>query len=60
MAARFANLDYEGGNLFDDVPNGHWAYSYINAAANAGWVEGYPDGSFRPMSRSAVPRSCGW
>lgn len=28
MAARFANLDYEGGNLFDDVPNGHWAYSY--------------------------------
>ena len=20
MAARFANLDYEGGNLFDDVP----------------------------------------
>ena len=29
MAARFANLDYEGGNIFDDVPNGHWAYSYI-------------------------------
>ena len=48
MAARFADLDYTGGNIFDDVPNGHWAYSYINAAANAGWVEGYPDGSFRP------------
>ena len=48
IAARFADLDYEGGNIFDDVPNGHWAYSYINAAANAGWVEGYPDGSFRP------------
>lgn len=30
MAARFANLDYEGGNLFDDVPNGHWAYSSIS------------------------------
>lgn len=59
MAARFANLDYEGGNLFDDVPNGHWAYSYINAAANAGWVEGYPDGSFRPdepISRAEVVR----
>lgn len=59
MAARFANLDYEGGNIFDDVPNGHWAYSYINAAANAGWVEGYPDGSFRPdepISRAEVVR----
>ena len=59
MAARFANLDYEGGNIFEDVPAGHWAYSYINAAANAGWVEGYPDGSFRPdepISRAEVVR----
>ena len=59
IAARFADLDYEGGNIFDDVPNGHWAYSYINAAANAGWVEGYPDGSFRPdepISRAEVVR----
>ena len=59
MAARFADLDYKGGNIFDDVPNGHWAYSYINAAANAGWVKGYPDGSFRPdepISRAEVVR----
>lgn len=59
MSARFADLDYQGGNIFDDVPNGHWAYSYINAAANAGWVEGYPDGSFRPdepISRAEVVR----
>ena len=59
MAARFAGLDYKGGNIFDDVPNGHWAYSYINAAANAGWIEGYPDGSFRPdepISRAEVVR----
>ena len=59
MAARFADLDYTGGNIFDDVPNDHWEYSYINAAANAGWVEGYPDGSFRPdepISRAEVVR----
>ena len=59
MAAKFANLDYEGGNIFEDVPAGHWAYSYINAAANVGWVEGYPDGSFRPdepISRAEVVR----
>ncbi len=57
MATKFANLDYEGGNIFEDVPAGHWAYSYINAAANAGWVKGYPDGSFRPdepISRAEV------
>ena len=40
MAARFAGLDYKGGNIFEDVPAGHWAYSYINAAAGAGWAEG--------------------
>lgn len=34
-------------------------YYYINAAANAGWVKGYPDGSFRPdepISRAEVVR----
>lgn len=59
MAARFAGLDYESGHVFDDVPLGHWAYSYINAAANAGWIQGYPDGSFRPdepISRAEVVR----
>lgn len=59
MAARFAGLDYKGGNIFEDVPAGHWAYSYINAAAGAGWAEGYPDGTFRPdepISRAEVVR----
>lgn len=48
MAARFRDLKYVDGNKFNDVPLGHWAYSYINAASEAGWIRGYEDGSFRP------------
>lgn len=48
IAARFNELDYQGGNKFSDVAQGHWAYSYINAAADKGWVKGYPNGTFKP------------
>lgn len=48
MAARFRDLKYVDGNKFNDVPLGHWAYSYINAASEVGWIRGYEDGSFRP------------
>lgn len=33
--------------LLSDVA-GHWAEADIRAAVDAGWVNGYPDGSFRP------------
>ncbi len=36
------------GSSFIDVPKSHWAYSFISAAANAGYLGGYPDGSFKP------------
>lgn len=48
LAARFQNLKYTSGKVFSDVEKGHWAYSYINAASEAGWIQGYPDGTFRP------------
>ena len=48
LAARFQNLKYTSGKVFSDVEKGHWAYSYINAASEAGWIRGYPDGTFRP------------
>lgn len=34
---------------------GHWSQAEVEAAAQAGWVNGYPDGTFRPevqVSRS--------
>lgn len=47
MATRFANLS--GGNKnFTDVSKDHWAYDVIQKAAEAGWISGYPDGSFKP------------
>lgn len=47
IAARFLSEEYVGPDLFTDV-SGHWAQEYINRAANAGWINGYPDGSFHP------------
>lgn len=33
---------------FSDVRPGDWHFGYVEAAARAGLVSGYPDGSFRP------------
>ena len=35
---------------FSDVPKSHWAYGFVSAAADAGYLAGYPDGSFRPVN----------
>ena len=48
IAARFTDLKYASGEMFSDVPRGHWAYSYIVAATQKGWLKGYGDGTFRP------------
>ena len=32
---------------FSDI-QGHWAQEQIEAAVRSGWVNGYPDGTFRP------------
>ncbi|MBE6679759.1 MAG: hypothetical protein E7598_04465 [Ruminococcaceae bacterium] len=47
MAVRFASLMDTSGVSFNDI-EGHWAERYILKAAKAGWIKGYPDGSFKP------------
>ena len=47
MLAQFANVT-GGTNTFSDVSATHWAADYIAAAVRSGWIQGYPDGTFRP------------
>jgi len=47
------NLDVSYGVIdrlatFSDVASSHWAFSYIEAIAQAGLTSGYPDGTYRP------------
>lgn len=48
IAARASNQSGGGLVSFNDVANGHWAYGYISVAYHNGWINGYPDGMFRP------------
>jgi hypothetical protein len=36
---------------FSDVPQDHWAYNAVNKLAEAGILEGYPDGTFKGKER---------
>lgn len=33
---------------FSDVNKNHWAYNEISVAINAGYIDGYPDNTFKP------------
>ncbi len=50
LAVGFENLTSGPPNYFTDVPSGYPYYDEINYAVDRGWLEGYPDGTFRPDS----------
>ena len=57
LASRFDNLNNSSLNKFKDVDKNFWAYNYINSATEKGWINGYPDNTFKPekgISRSEV------
>ncbi len=33
---------------FSDLPQDHWAYSFVNTLVSSGTINGYEDGTFRP------------
>lgn len=50
MKAMLANrglssIDEDKLKLFPDIPENHWAYEYVDKLADAGIIEGYPDGN---------------
>ena len=47
MLAQFAKTR-GGAYTFTDVTVEHWAANAIRICANLGWINGYPDGTFRP------------
>ena len=47
IAARFLSDDAAAAAPFSDTA-GHWAEQDIARAVQAGWIKGYPDGTFHP------------
>ena len=47
IAARFDDKNTNTSSKFTDIAS-HWAKNEIGIAANKGWINGYPDGTFRP------------
>jgi len=53
------DFDTTGGPHFPDVQPSAWYYDYIETMYNYGWVNGYPDGLFRPgvgINRSEIAK----
>lgn len=48
IAARFARKSITGELPLSDVSQDAWYYNAVLTAVNYGWINGYPDGSFRP------------
>lgn len=43
-----STYDYTAASSFSDVSDSDWYYAYVSTAYKLGYIQGYPDGSFRP------------
>ena len=50
IAMRFADLEAGGENIFSDVHEDEWFYDIVVGSIQYGWINGYPDGTFRPYN----------
>ncbi len=57
IVSKYKKLNETSENSIPDVSSKHWAKNYINNVAKHGWIEGYPDGTYKPernISRAEV------
>lgn len=47
---RFGSLKLNENVIFSDVDANHWAKAYVGACKDAGLINGYEDGTFRPSN----------
>lgn len=52
------SMSGSGYSLYKDVKSSHWASEYIRVAVNAGWFNGYIDGTFRPDQTITLEEAC--
>ncbi|MDO5713855.1 MAG: S-layer homology domain-containing protein [Tissierellia bacterium] len=45
-------------SVFSDVPKNHWGIGEINLATEMGWIEGYPEGDFKPDKHVTFAEVC--
>jgi predicted outer membrane repeat protein len=50
IASKFDKLSDTEENVFSDVDDDYWATPYILLAHSNGWINGYEDGTFRPLN----------
>lgn len=48
LALSLSATAFAAGPAFSDVPQNHWAYQYVERAADKGWVTGVGNGKFNP------------
>ncbi|MDQ3928466.1 MAG: S-layer homology domain-containing protein [Chloroflexota bacterium] len=59
VIAAYWEQSFPSTATFNDIPTGHWAFSYVEAAYQHHVINGYTDGTFRPqvgMSRAQVSK----
>ena len=50
IAMRFANVSATVTNPFSDIASSDWYYTAVTSAVSYGWINGYSDGTFKPMA----------
>ena len=51
IKSKGVELPTVSGKIFKDMPSTHWAAKYVKEALDLGYVQGYPDKTFKPNNK---------